>query len=90
MLIGIFGFYSQLLPLYNLETIPWSYIFVKAASTRDNISKVGYGTNAEPMESRGPRITVKVKERYLSGPTLTRPNPPRRVYIKTHWSKDAM
>ena len=76
MLIGIFGFYSQLLPLYNLETIPWSYIFVKAASTRDNISKVGYGTNAEPMESRGPSITGKVKERCFIRTYFNKTKPP--------------
>ena len=38
---------------------------VKAASTRDNISKRGDGTNAEPMEYIGPNINGKVKERYL-------------------------
>ena len=37
---------------------------VKAYSTRDTISKVGDGTNAEPMESRGPKITGNVKEIY--------------------------
>ena len=31
------------------------------ASTRDNISRVVYVTNAEPMEYIGPKATVKVK-----------------------------
>ena len=35
---------------------------VKAASTRDTISKGGDVTNAEPMEYRGTKITVKVKK----------------------------
>ena len=39
---------------------------VKTASTRDTISKEGDGNNAELMESRGPKVTVMVKERYFS------------------------
>ena len=39
MLIGIFGFYSQFLPLYELKIIPWRYIFVKEYSNRGTISK---------------------------------------------------
>ena len=35
--------------------------FFKSASTRDTISKRGYGTNVEPMEYRGTRVTGKVK-----------------------------
>ena len=34
---------------------------VKSSSTRYTISKVGYVTNAEPMEYRGPKATGKVK-----------------------------
>ena len=37
-----------------------AHIF-EAASTRDNISKGGDGTNEEPMEYRGPNVTVTVK-----------------------------
>ena len=50
MLIGIFGFYSHFLLLYELNIRPCRYIFVKAASTRDTISKGRDGNNAEPME----------------------------------------
>ena len=35
MLIGFFGFYSHLLPLYELDIRHWRYIFVKSSSTRD-------------------------------------------------------
>ena len=35
---------------------------VKAASTRDTISKGGYGTDAENMESRVPTVTGTAKE----------------------------
>ena len=34
---------------------------VKSDSTRDTISKGGDGTNAEHMESRGPKVTGTVK-----------------------------
>ena len=61
MLIGIFRFYSQFLPLYELDIRPWRYIFVKTASNRDTISKGVDGTNAEPMEYRGPNITGEFK-----------------------------
>ena len=65
MIIEIFGFYSQFLLLYELDIRTWRYIFFKAASTRDTISKGGYGTNEEPMESRGPKDAGTVRERYL-------------------------
>ena len=52
---------------------------VKEASTRDTISKIGYGTNTEPMESRVPKVTVTAKEIYLPGPNLERPEPSRRL-----------
>ena len=45
MLIGLFELYSQFLPLYELDIIPWRYIFVKVASTSDTISEGGDGTN---------------------------------------------
>ena len=38
---------------------------VKSASTRDTISKGGYGTNAETMAYRGPKVTGTVKYRYF-------------------------
>ena len=38
---------------------------VKSASTRDTISKVGDGTNAEPLEYIVPKVTGKFKERYF-------------------------
>ena len=38
---------------------------VEAPSTRDTISKGGDLSNAEPMESRGPKVTGTVKEIYF-------------------------
>ena len=29
MIIGLFGFYIQLLPLYELDITPWSYMLSK-------------------------------------------------------------
>ena len=63
---------------------------VKSASTRDNISKGGYGTNSEPMEYIGPKVIVKAQERDLSGQILARTDPSRRLYIKIDWSKNGM
>ena len=88
MLIGVFGIYSQFFDLYDLDIKPWRKIFLKSASTKDTISKVGYGTNAEPMEYRVPKVTGTVD--ILSGPTLARPYPYRRFYIKIDWSKYGM
>ena len=42
------------------------------------------------MEYRVPKVTGKVKEKILSGPTLARPDRLRRFYIKTCCSKDGM
>ena len=38
---------------------------VKYYSTRYTISKGGDGTDSEPMESIGPKVTVTVKGRYF-------------------------
>ena len=42
------------------------------------------------MQSRGPKVTGTFKEIYLSGPTLERPDPSIRFYIKTDWYKDGI
>ena len=42
------------------------------------------------MESRVPKVTGTVKETYLSGPTLERPDPYRRFYIKSDWYKNGI
>ena len=49
ILIGIFGFYIQSLPLYKQDIIPWRYILSKQPQPRVTISKGGYVTNAEPI-----------------------------------------
>ena len=36
------------------------------------------------------RSMERLKKGILSGPTLERPDPYRRFYIKTDWSKDGM
>ena len=46
---------------------------VKAASTRDNFSKGGDRTDSEPMEPRGTKFAVTVKEIY---------------FIRTYFSKN--
>ena len=48
----------------------------KSASTMDTISKRGDGTNAEPMESRGKKVTGTVKEIFFIRTYLKkRPDP---------------
>ena len=61
IIVGIFGFYRKFLPLYDLDIRPWRYNFVKTVPTRKTIQKVGYGTDAEPIDTRGPNFTGKVK-----------------------------
>ena len=46
---------------------------VEAASTRYTISKVGYGIDAEPMESRGTKVTGTIKEIYIFRAYFSRP-----------------
>ena len=36
------------------------------------------------------RVMEKLKKEILPGPYLERPDPSRRFYIKTDWSKDRM
>ena len=44
-----------------MYTRPWRYIFVKKDPTRKTISKLVYGIDSEPMDTRGTKVTVKVK-----------------------------
>ena len=61
MIIGVFGLYSQLFPFYELYIRPLRYIFVKTPPKRKNISKLIDKTDAEPMDTKGPKVTGKVK-----------------------------
>ena len=38
----------------------------------------------------GQRLIERLKKDILSGPTLSRPDPYRRFYIKIYWSKHGM
>ena len=61
MVIGLFGFYSQFFPLYELYIRPWRYILVKIAPTRKTISKVVDGTDSELMDIIVSKVTVNIK-----------------------------
>ena len=90
MLIGVFGFYRQFLTLYDLDIIPWRYIF-------SNKSQPGTLSKKEEMElmqnlwnPENQRLLERLKKDILPETTLARLYSSRRFYIKTYWSKYLM
>ena len=82
MIIGIFIFYSQFLPLNKMDIRPYKCIFVKTDPTRRYVLKGGYVTDVEPMDTIGPKLMEMLKEDILSGTTLARLDHYRIFYIK--------
>ena len=83
MLIGIFGFYIQFLPLYDLDIRPWRYMFSK----KPQPWKIFQNEEMELMQNlwnlEDQRLLERLNKDVLSVPTLARPYPFRRFYIKT-------
>eukprot|EP00957_Ditylum_brightwellii_P129685 9892764-Ditylum_brightwellii.AAC.1 len=90
MLIGVFGFYSRHLPLYELDLGPWRAILARQ-------SQPGEVAVDEEMEKMARLWTKECKQLLnclkadiLAGPMLSRPDSERRFYLKTDWSKEGM
>ena len=83
MIIGIFRFYRQLLPLYDPYIRPWRYISSKNLQP-GKLSKKRY---IELMHNlwtpEYQRLLEIVNEYIIAGTKLERPDPYWRSYIKT-------
>ena len=85
MLIGVFGFYSQLLTLYEIYIIPWKYILSNQSQpgTISQKEEIELMQNLWNLEYQ--RLLERLNKDILSGPTLAIPDPYRRLYINTYW-----
>ena len=90
MLIGLFGFYSQFLPLYELYIRPWRYILSKQPQPGTLYQKEDMGLMQKIWNQEYQRLLGRLKKYVLSGPNLSIPDPSRRFYINTYWSKYGM
>ena len=90
MLIEIFGFYIQFLPLYDIDIRPRRYILSKQYQT----GKPSQKGNMELMQNlwipEDQRLLERIKEDIVIGSTLIRTDLSRRFYIKMDWYKDEM
>ena len=90
MLIGMFGFYQTWLQNYEVRISPWR----KLQSLQPKPSLVSISDEAELLSAHWDnscqKLLSELKEEILFGPVLARPDPNRRFYIKTDWSRLGM
>ena len=89
-LIGIFGFYSQFLPLYDLHIRPWKYIL----SNNPQLGTLSQKEDMELMQNLWTQYDQRLLEwlnKYIEwGPNLAIPDPYWSIYLKTDKYKDWM
>ena len=90
MIIGMFGFYANWLPLYEITIGPWR----DKLKTAVKPGTVPIEQEAEEIDAvwdqTDDEILALLKEQVLSHPVLARPDPNKRYYLKTDWCKDGM
>ena len=90
MLIGLFGFYSKHLALYEPRIAPWRSILAQQPKPGE-LTKVEECRRVSELWSNEDEVILRdLKVDILKGPTLARPNHNRRFYLKSDWSKDKM
>ena len=90
MIIGMFGFYSKFLPLYELDIKPWRHILSRQPPPGELSAQEENKLMDKLWGKEEDELLQKLKDDIISGPMLARPDPARRFYIKTDWSKDGM
>jgi hypothetical protein len=100
MLIGFIGFYRNWMPLYETRISPWRRILKQqpAPGTYSKEEEAKLMTKlweaddikddekfAEYRETND-KLLTSLKKEVLDKPTLKRPDPNRRFYVKTDWS----
>eukprot|EP00957_Ditylum_brightwellii_P168914 12856962-Ditylum_brightwellii.AAC.1 len=90
MLVGVFGFYSKHLPLYELEIQPWRGILLKQPRPGEVSVEEEKRLMTQLWSQECEELLRRLKEDVIKGPMLARPDPTRRFYLKTDWSKNGM
>ena len=101
MLVGMIGFYRDWIPLYETRISPWRKI-LKAQPAPGTVTKEEeaqvmkqlWNQNIRDETEKGKEYEStndchleKLKQAILDGPILKRPDPNRRYYLKSDWSK---
>ena len=100
LLIGLFGFYRNWIPLYETRIRPWRRIMKRRPGMGD-LTKEEESQLLEKLWKANDRSKEKeykecgdtndellesLKQEVLEGPVLKRPDSNRRFYLKTDWS----
>ena len=84
MIIGIFGLYSQFLPLYELHIRPWRFIFSKKPQPGKLSQKEDMKLMQNLLTPWDQSLLGKLNGYIVTGLTLEIPNPYRIFYINTN------
>eukprot|EP00957_Ditylum_brightwellii_P012153 917909-Ditylum_brightwellii.AAC.1 len=90
MLIGVFGFYSKHLPLYELRLRPWRAILAKQQPPGETPKQEEEELMRRLWTVECEGLLQELKGDIVKEPMLARPDPTRRFYLKTDWSKEGM
>jgi hypothetical protein len=90
MLIGMFGFYSQCLPNYEIRIDHWRAILKQQPAPGSATPAEEREIIAELWEPPYLLLLEQLKEEVIDGIVLTRPDYSRQFYLKTDWSKHGM
>ena len=93
MLIGIFGFYQRWLFNYEIRISPHRRLQAKKpkpGSVPIQDEKRLFSEAWNEFEETHQKLLDELREDVLSEPVLARPDPDRRFYLKTDWSKHGM
>jgi hypothetical protein len=90
MLIGMFGFYQHWIERYEVRIKPFRKI--QAKSPRPGLLSLAEESSffSGFWLPEHDKLLEELKADILSKPTLARPDPHRRFYLKTDWSCEAM
>ena len=87
--IGMFVFYSQWLQNYEVRIRPWRDLQKLQPNPGTLSQEEEQESFIQLWTNEHTALLQELKDDILSDVVLTRPNPNRRFYVKTDWSKTA-
>ena len=90
ILIGMFGFYQEFIPLFQTRIAPWRKLQVGQPLPGQLTAETERSFFKGFWLPEHQQLLDDLKKELLSGLLLARPNHNRRFYVKTDWSKMAM
>ncbi len=83
LLIGFIGFYQEWLPLFEIRIARWRK-YIKEA---DKNKKTREHSIKDVWKDEDNKLRLQLLDEIKEKPCLARPDPNRRFYLKTDWSK---